>query len=192
MDRMLGMLDSLLSKPYVKKETLVDLGMSHKRLFISGVEFDEFIMLWIREQQKDVHFVTGVMPIIDKLRDHFVMADERKVLDFCHMLKVSRVLSSRLKGFKERKMRELCAATYKYLETAEKDTSKRQQLDLADLLHQHWQMTDDELIEFQRIYGLINPKKHNSAALDDCLRYDIGAKNIIPRNLKLYKNRTNF
>jgi len=36
-------------------------------------------------------------------------------------------------------------------------------------------MADDELIEFQKIYGLINPKKQNSAALDKCLRYDIGA-----------------
>merc|ERR550534_1546673 len=176
MERMTDMIENLLSAPDVKKGTLLELGKRHKHRFISGIEFDQFIMLWIREHQKDVHFVTRAMPIIDQLRSHFVMADERKVLDFCHMLNVSRVLSSRFKGFKVHKMRALCAATYKYLETAEKDTCKRQQLDLAALLHQHLQMTDDELIEFQKIYGLINHKKRNSAALAECLRYKTGAE----------------
>jgi len=166
---MIGMLDNLLSTPCVKQETKVDLGLAHKRLYISGVEFDEIIMLWIREHQKDVHFVTRAKPTIDKLRNHFVMADERKVLDFRHMLKVSRLLSSRFQGFKEHKIRSLCAAPYKYLVTAKKDTSNRQHLDLADLLHQHLQMTNDEIIEFQKIYELINPKEQNSAALAERL-----------------------
>jgi len=158
MDRMIGMLDHLLSKPCVKQETIVDLGVAHKHLYISGVEFDKFIMLWIREHQKDVLFVTRAMPTIDKLRNHLVMAHERKVLDFCHMLKVSRVLSGRFQGFKEHKLRSLCAAPYKYLETAKTDTSNRHHQDLADLLHQHFRITDDEIIEFQKIYGLINPE----------------------------------
>jgi len=122
MDRMIGVLNNLLSSPCVKNEILLDLGKAHKHLYISAVEFDKFIMLWIREHQKDVHFVTRAMPIIDKLRSYFVMADERKVLDFCHMLKASQVLSSKFQGVKEHKMKSLCAATYKYLETAEKDT----------------------------------------------------------------------
>jgi len=100
MDRMIGMLDKFLSTPYLKQETLVDLGVAHKHLYISGVEFGKFILLWIREHQKDVHFVTRAMPTIDKLRNHFVLADERKVLDFCHILKVIRVISSRFQGFK--------------------------------------------------------------------------------------------
>jgi len=191
MDRMIGMLDNLLSTPCVKQETLVDLGAAHKHLYISRIEFDKFIMLWIREHQKDVHFVTRAMPIIDKLRSYFVMADERKVLDFCHMLRVSQVLSSRFQGVKEQKVRSLCAATYKYLETAKKNTSKRQHLDLAAFLNEHLQMADDEFIEFQKIYGLINPKKQNSAALDKCLRYDTGAaitKCKVPPPLNLLKS----
>jgi len=167
MDHMIGVLDNLLSAPCVKQETLVDLGETHNHLYISGVEFDKFIMLWIREHQKDVHFLTRAMPTIDKLRNHFVMADERKVLDFCHMLKISRVLSSRFQGFTEHKMRSLCAATYKYLETAKKDIYNRQHLDLADLL---LQMTDGEIIEFQKICALINQKTQNSAALSKCLK----------------------
>ena len=81
MERMIVMLNNMLSTPNVKNGTLVELGMRHKHLFISGVEFDTFIVLWIREHQKDVHFVTRALPIIDQLRIHFVMADERKVLE---------------------------------------------------------------------------------------------------------------
>jgi len=147
----------------------------HISVFISlvlNVEFDEIIMLWIREHQKDVHFVTRAKPTIDKLRNHFVMADERKVLDFRHMLKVSRLLSSRFQGFKEHKISSLCAC----LVTAREDSSTRPHMDLADLLHQHLQMSDKEIIEFKKIYGLINPKEQNSAALAERLKTKIAAK----------------
>jgi len=170
MECMIEMLSTLLSTPNVKNGTLVELGMRHKHLFISGVEFDTFIMLWIREHQKDVHFVTRAMPIIDQLRSHFVMADERKVLDLCHMLKVSRVLCSWAKKFKECKMRSLCAGTLKYLETAQKDTAEQSHLDLAALLYRDLQMTKVEFIEFQRIYGLISINVENSASLAELVK----------------------
>jgi len=177
MEGMTEMLDKLLSTPNVIDGTLVELGLRHKHLFISGIEFDTFIMLWLREYQKDVHFVTRAMPIIDRLRSHFVMAHERKILDLCHMLKISRVLSSWIKNFKECKMRSLCAATLKYLDTAHKDTSNQSHLDLSALLHQDLQMTEDEFLEFQRIYGLIIHNEKNSAALTElvqkksCIKY---------------------
>jgi len=170
MERMTEMLDNLLSTPNVGSRTLLQLGEQHKHLFISGIEFDTFIMLWIREYQKDVHFVTRAMPIIDRLRSHFVMAHERKVLDLCHMLKVSWVLSSWIKNFKECKMRSLCAATLKYLETAQKDTSTQSHLDLSALLHRDLQMTKEEFLEFQRIYGLIIHNEKNSAALTELVK----------------------
>jgi len=170
MDCMIEMLSNLLSKPNVKSGTLLELGMRHNHLFISGVEFDIFILLWIREHQKDVHFVTRAMPIIDQLRSHFVMADERKVLDLCHMLKVSRVLCSWAKGFKECKMRSLCAGTLKYLETAQKDTAEQSHLDLTALLYRDLQMTKDQFIEFQNIYGLISINVENSAALAELVK----------------------
>jgi len=172
MERMIEMIENLLSKPNIKKRTLLELGKRHKHRFISGIEFDTFIMLWIREHQKDVLFVTRAMPIIDQLRSHFVMAHERKVLDLCHMLKVSWVLSSwiKVKNFKEFKMRSLCAATLKYLETAQKDTSKQSHLDLTALLHRDLQMTEDEFLEFKRIYGLICHNEQNSAALAELLK----------------------
>jgi len=107
MDRMTEMLNNLLSTPNVKNETLVELGMRHKYLFISGVEFDTFIKLWVREHQKDVLFVTKAMPIIDQLRSHFVMTDERRVLDLCHIIKVSRVLGSWARKLEEREVRLL-------------------------------------------------------------------------------------
>jgi len=170
MERMTEMLDILLSKSNVNNGTLIELGVKHKHLFISGIEFDTFIMLWLREHQKDVHFVTRAMPIIDRLRNHFVMAHERKILDLCHMLKVSWILSSWIKNFKERKMRSLCAATLKYLDTAQEDTSNHSHLDLSAILHRDLQMTEDEFLEFQRIYGLINNNEQNSAALTELLK----------------------
>jgi len=169
MERMIEMLNNLLSTPNVKNETLVELGMRHKYLFISGVEFDTFIMLWVREHQKDVHFVTRAIPIIDQLRSHIVMTDQRKVLDFCHMLKVSRVLCSWAKKFKESKMRSLCAGTLKYLGTAQKDTADQSHLDLTTVLYRDLQMTKDEFIEFQNIYARISTNVENSAALAELL-----------------------
>jgi len=170
MERMTDMLDDLLSTPNVKNGTLLGLGKRHKHLLISGIEFDTFIMLWIREHQKDVHFVTRAMPIIDQLRSHFVMAHEMKVLDFCHMLKVSSVLSPWIKNFKDCKIRSLCASTLKYLETAQEDTSKQSHLDLTAFLYRDLQMTKGQFLEFKRIYGLISLNEQNSAALTKLLK----------------------
>jgi len=170
MERMIEMLNTMLSTPNVKNGILVELGIDINHIFISRVEFDTFIMLWIREHQKDVHFVTRALPIIDQLRSHFVMADERKVLDLCHMLKVSRVLCSWAKKLKECKMRSLCAGTLKYLETAQKDTAEQSHLDLTALLYRDLQMTKDEFIEFQKIYCLISINVENSAALAELVK----------------------
>ena len=154
MDTMVRMIGCIL-KPNTKVELLKEMGDKHSHLCISTIEYEMFILLWLKEFQKDVLFVTGAMPIIDKLKGFIVMKHERKVLDICHMIRVNHMLGTRYQKFKERKLRSLIATTIQASQHVDQDKLKK-----VAMIFQP-SMNDEELLELSNIFKLVCPEfKH--------------------------------
>jgi len=150
MDKMLDMIGRVV-KSDAKLETLEEIRAKHKHLCISTIEYETFILVWLREFQKDVLFVTRAMPIIDKLKGFLVMEYEREVLDICHMIKVNQVLGTRYRQYKEHDLRSLIAKTIEA--TKNKD---QVYFEKVALMYQP-EMNDQELFELSKIFNLVCP-----------------------------------
>merc|ERR1719295_1215782 len=102
---------SRVVKPSADEETLKEMGAIHCPLYISTIEYETIIVLWLKELQKNVHFVTGAMPIINQLKGFMVMENETEVLDICHKLQVNHILGKWSRKYKEHELRSLVAKT---------------------------------------------------------------------------------
>jgi len=150
MDKMVDMIDQVV-KSDAKEETLKDISAMHKHLCISTIEYEQFILVWLREFQKDALFVTRAMPIIDKLKDSVVMEYEREVLDICHMVKVNQVLGIRFTNYREHELRSLIAKTIQASRHPDQE-----KLEKVAMLYQP-KLSDKEVFEFSQILDLVCP-----------------------------------
>jgi len=150
MDAMVRMIGCIV-KSGTNVELLKKMGEKHSHLYISTTEYETFILLWLKEFQKDVLFVTKAMPIIDKLKGFIVMKHERKVLDICHMIRVNRLLGTRYRTCKERNLRPVIATTIQALQHGDQDKLKK----VAMLFQPN--MNDEELLELSNIFKLVCP-----------------------------------
>jgi len=150
MDKMLDMIGRVV-KSDAKLETLEEIRAKHKHLCISTIEYETFILVWLREFQKDVLFVTRAMPIIDKLKDFLVMEYEREVLDMCHMIKVNHVLGNRYTQYKEHDLRSLIAKTIQASKNKDQEYIEK-----VAMMYQP-EMNDQEIFELSKIFNLVCP-----------------------------------
>jgi hypothetical protein len=150
MDAMVRMICCVV-QPNTTEELLKEMGAKHCHLCITTTEYETFILLWLKEFQKDVLFVTEAMPIIDKLKGFMVMKHERKILDICHMIRVNQVLGIRYRKCKERNLRSLIAKTIEASEHRDKDNLKK------FAMMNHPNMNDEELYELSKIFKLVCP-----------------------------------
>jgi len=150
MDIMVDMIGQVV-KSDANEETLKKINAMHKHLCISTIEYETFILVWLREFQKDTLFVTRAMPIIDKLKDYVVMEYEREVLDMCHMIKVNQVLGSRFTKYKEHDLRSLIAKTIQASRHPDQE-----KLEKVSMLYQP-KLSDKELFELSQIFDLVCP-----------------------------------
>lgn len=154
MDAMVRMIGRVVN-PSTKVELLKEMGEKHSHLCISTTEYETFILLWLKEFQKDVLFVSRAMPIIDKLKGFVVMKHERKVLDICHMIMVNRVLGTRYRKYKERKLRSLIATTIRASQHRDLDKLKK----VAMMFQTN--TNDKELFELSNIFRSVCPDFKN-------------------------------
>jgi len=154
MDNMLNMICRIV-KPSTNKETLKEMRAIHSRLYISSIEFETFIVLWLKEFQKNVHFVTGAMPIINKLKGFVVMENETEVLDICHQLQVNHVLGGQFRKYKEHELRSLVA------EIVSLSQYRDQQEQKFVAVCQNLKVNDEELFEFSKIFDIVCPDMKN-------------------------------
>jgi len=154
MDNMLNMICRIV-KPSTDEETLKEMCAIHSHLYISSIEFETFIVLWLKEFQKNVHFVTGAMPIINKLKGYVVMENETEVLDICHQLQVNHVLGVRFRKYKEHELRSLVAK----IVSLSQDRDQQKQKFVA--VCQNLKVNDEELFEFSKIFDIVYPDMKN-------------------------------
>jgi len=154
MDNMLNMICRIV-KPSTDEETLKEMCAIHSHLYISSIEFETFIVLWLKEFQKNVHFVTGAMPIINKLKGYVVMENETEVLDICHQLQVNHVLGGQFRKYKEHELRSLVA------EIVSLSQYRDQQEQKFVAVCQNLKVNDEELFEFSKIFDIVCPDMKN-------------------------------
>jgi len=154
MDNMLYMISRNV-KPGTDEETLKEMGAIHSNLYISTIEYETFIVLWLKEFQKNVHFVTGAMPIINKLKGFVVMENETEVLDICHKLQVNNVLGGRFRKYKEHDLRSLVAKIVNVSQY--RDHQKRKFIAVC----QNLKVNDEELFELSQIFNIACPDIKN-------------------------------
>jgi len=155
MDHMVNMMSRVV-KPSADEETLKEMGAIHCQLYISTIEYETFIILWLKEFQKNVHFVTGAMPIINKLKEFLVMENETEVLDICHKLWVNHILGGRFRKYKEHKLRSLVAKTISVSQYRD-----QQKLKNVAVMYQNLKLNDEELFELSKIFNVACPDIKN-------------------------------
>jgi len=153
MDNMINMISRKL-KPGTDEEALKEIGAIHSHLCISTIEYETIIVLWLKELQKNVHFVTGAMPIINQLKGFMVMENETEVLDICHKLQVNHVLGGRFRKYKEHDLRSLVA----------KIVSASQYRDHQNLkfiaVCENLKVNDEEFFELSQIFNIASDMKN--------------------------------
>jgi len=155
MDHMVSMMCRVV-KPSADEETLKQMGAIHRHLYISTIEYETFIILWLKEFQKNVHFVTGAMPIINKLKELLVMENETEVLDICHKLWVNHILGGRFRKYKEHKLRSLVAKTITVSQYRD-----QQKLKNVAVMYQNLKLNDEEFFELSKIFNVACPDIKN-------------------------------
>jgi len=147
---------SRIVKPNANEETLKEMGRKHSHLYISTIEYETFIVLWLKEFQKDVHFVTGAMPIINQLKGFLVMKNEREVLDICHMIKVNHILGSRFRQHKEHNLRSLIATTI-----SASQHRVEHKLKSVAVMYEDLKLSNEEFFELSKIFTVVCPDFEN-------------------------------
>jgi len=155
MNNMVNMMSRYVKLP-ADEETLKEFGSLHCQLYISTIEYETFIVLWLKEFQKNVHYVTRAMPIINKLKRFFVMENETEVLDICHRLQVNHVLGKLFRKFKEHKLRSLVAKTISVSQYRD-----QQKLKNVAVIYQNLKLSDEEFFELSKIFNVACPDIKN-------------------------------
>jgi len=155
MDKMLNMISRKL-KPGTDEETLKEIGAIHSHLYISTIEYETFIVLWLKEFQKNVHFVTGAMPIINQLKGFLVMENETEVLDICHKLQVNHVLGKWFRKYKEHKLRSLVAKTIGMSQYRDQQKQKN-----IATVYRNLKLNEEEFLELSNIFNVACPDIKN-------------------------------
>jgi len=155
MDNMVNLMSRYV-KPNADEETLKELGTIHSQLYISTIEYETFIILWLKEFQKNVHYVTGAMPIINKLKGYLVMENETEVLDICHKLQVNHVLGKRFRKYKEHKLRSLVAKTISMSQYRDQHKLRN-----VAVIYQNLKLNDEEFLELSEIFNVACPDIKN-------------------------------
>merc|ERR1719193_1492083 len=143
-------------KPNADEETLKELGTIHSQLYISTIEYETLIILWLKEFEKNVHYVTGAMPIINKLKGYLVMENETEVLDICHKLQVNHALGKWFRKYKEHKLRSLVAKTIGMSQYRD-----QQKLKNVAVMYQNLKLNDEEFFELSKIFNVACPDIKN-------------------------------
>jgi len=168
MDNMINMISRNVN-PSTDEKTLKEICAIHSHLYISTIEYETFIILWLKEFQKNVHFVTKIMPIINKLKGFLVMENETQVLDICHKLQVNKVLGRRFRMYKEHELRSLVSKTMSMSQYRD-----QQKLENFAVMYQNLKMNDEEFSELSKIFILSCPDIKNM--IQQVITYKVPSK----------------
>jgi len=160
-------------------EKFTEYARSHDHLNITGIEFDEFIKLYLQIYHSNVEFVEKSRPVFQKLKSYMVMDKTRNTLRLYQQVRKSFVMGKHFQLLKFQSLKKMVNVIHEFVE----DPNYLERMDEFVNFHKDLSIGGIEIDEFERLF-LKTPFSNE-------LKFELKFKEILA-HFKLRLSKTNL